>query len=500
MKAKASDAPPPKWLYFALAAVIVAIYWLPRLFRGFWVDEAATYWVSRNGIATVWDKLQVYPGQSVLYGYLCALFTYSGPYKEVLLRLPSVVGVLLSAWVLFKLTERIAGSGCGFLAVIPFLSSTAVVEIATNARPYGLGMAVALGSFWSLREWVYNNTNRFLILYGICSSLAIYFHYAFGLIFPVQIIYLVMARRRGREFPWTRLLVVGGLILVAVLPLARQFFTVAHRSDTFKTAALPGLTTFLSLYPLQVFTVAGISLLFYRILYPKWFRGLRLPERDDLALLAVWLLLGPVLVFIAVRMTGYALFSTRYLIYALFPFFVLVAISIRQIGNESARLAVLFAIALNAGIHVPMIRQAEWRTPLEVAQRLAGRETPLLIRSSFVDSASADLRDEPKPSSYLFAPLIAYPVANDVIPVPFFTNDAAAQLLERQIQQRASMHRRFCLVAEDGSDVLGLLPSWFRNNGYQTSVHNVGSFTIMIFDRPAQADISQSRFRASLGT
>ncbi len=484
MDAKAANSPPPRWLYVALTTAIVAVYWLPRLFRGFWIDEAGTYWIAHNGFSGVWSNLQIYPGQSVIYSHLSSLLAYGGSYKEALLRLPSVFGVLVSAWLLFKLTERIAGEGSGFLAVVPFLCAGAIVETATNARPYGLGLAVVLGSFWNLREWVHTNTNRSLIAYGLCSSLVIYFHYLFGLIFLVQLIYLVMARRWGRVFPWTRVLAVGSVILVAALPLVQQFFAIVHLSGAYTSPVLPTAVTFLSYYPLQVLAVAVIGLLFYRLLYPKWFGSLRLPERDDLALLAAWLLLGPVLIFILVRMTGYALFSTRYLVYALFPFFILLAWSIRQIGNERARLAVLFAIALNAALHVPAMRQQEWRTPLAEAQRLAGAETPLLLRSDFIESASRDLRGEPKPSSYLFAPLVAYPVPNEIIPVPFFVNHAAEQLLEGQIQERAATHRRFGLVATTGSDVLESLPAWFRNNGYQASAREVGSFTIVIFQRP----------------
>jgi hypothetical protein len=115
---------------------------------------------------------------------------------------------------------------------------------------------------------------------------------------------------------------------------------------------------------------------------------------------------------------------------------------------------------------------------------MAGAETPLLLRSGFVESASADLRGEPKPSSYLFAPLAAYPVPNQIIPVPFFVDHAAEHLLEGQIRESAATHRRFCLVATTGSDVLEVLPAWFRNNGYRTSAREVSGFTIIIFERP----------------
>jgi hypothetical protein len=100
-----------------------------------------------------------------------------------------------------------------------------------------------------------------------------------------------------------------------------------------------------------------------------------------------------------------------------------------------------------------------------------------------VESSSLNLSGEPKPSSYLFAPLAAYPVPNEIIPVPFFVDEAAEQTIEGKIREREGSHRRYCLMANSGSDILALLPAWFGSHGYRSSTRELSGFTIMLFER-----------------
>ncbi len=480
---RAAGSRVPNWMYIGLAAAAVLGYWLPRLFRGFWIDETLAYWIAHDGFAQTLRHAQACSGQSILYGYLVTLFAVDGPYKEALLRLPSVAGVLLGAWPLFKLTDRIAGSGSGFLAVVPFLCAGAIVETATDARPYALGLGVMLASFWSLREWVHAQSRQSFVVYCISSSLVIYFQYLFGMIFVVQAIYLVMARRAGRTFRWTQVLAAGVIVATAALPLVWQFLSIVHASSLWKSSSLPTLATFLAFYPIQVLCPAAVGLLLFRLLHREWFGRPRRIASDDLVLLLAWMLLGPVCMFVAGWATSTVLFSTRYLIYALPPVFILVAWAIRQVENGGARFALVLAIALNSALYVPFMRQGEWRTPLQAAQDAVDADTPLLLESGFVESARFDLRGEPKRSSYLFAPLLAYPIRNAVIPVPFFMDRAAEQNIEQAILERELRHRRFCLLAITGSDALATLPAWFKRHGYQTSARTEGSFTILVFER-----------------
>ena len=206
------------------------MYWVPRLLRGFWVDEAGSYWLVRKGLGQVWQQMQIFSGQSVIHAHLSSLVASSGPYKELWLRLPSVVAALIAAWLLFKLTEEVAGPKSGFIAVILFCCAGAIVETATNARPYALGMPIIMASFWSLRKWVHTQRTAPLVVYCLCSPLVVYVHYLFGIIFVAQILYLAIARRAGHRFSANTMMAAGGLVLAAAMPLTWQVLTMAQKA------------------------------------------------------------------------------------------------------------------------------------------------------------------------------------------------------------------------------------------------------------------------------
>lgn len=477
----------PGWLYLLLGAAVIYFYWFPRLHSGFWVDEAGTYWIVHRGFAHVWDNLQIYPGQSIIYMHLSSLFATSGALKELVLRIPSVAAILIAARLLFVLTERIAGSGSGYLAVLPFLSAGAIVESATNARPYALGLAVILASFLSLREWVHTGSTRQYWIYGLTSAAVVYLHYLFGLIFVPQAIYLLAAHRAGRRISWKRVLGAAALIGAAAIPLVWQVLAIARMAGSWTVLRPPSVVSFLLLYPTQTITVVAVALVLYRLLYPKWFKKPAWLEQDDAVLLLTWLLLGPVIVFAIARVTGYTLFTQRYLIYALLPAFVLIAWALRHVNNERARFAVLAALSLNAFVYVFTLGEPDWRTPLEAAQKLVSPDTPLLLQSGFVESANLDLSGEPKSSSYLFAPLSAYPVPNQVIPVPYALTPTSERLVAQQVEHEALQHRRFALLTGDGTNVEKMLGSWFAEKGYTLSVQHVAGFTLVLYERSSKS-------------
>jgi hypothetical protein len=483
---KSDSTTVPGWLYPLLAAAVIYFYWVPRLHSGFWVDETGTYWIVHRGFTHVWDNLQIYPGQSIIYMHLSSLFATSGALKELVLRIPSVAAILITARLLFVLTERITGSGSGYLAVLPFLSAGAIVESATNARPYALGLAVILASFLSLREWVHGSTRQYWI-YGLTSSAVVYLHYLFGLIFVPQAIYLLAAHRAGRRISWGRVLGVAAFIGAAAIPLVSQMLTIARMAGSWTLLRPPSLASFLLLYPTQTFTVVAIVLVLYRLLYPKWFKNPTWLEPDDAVLLLTWLLLGPVIVFATARVTGYTLFTQRYLIYALLPAFVLIAWALRHVDSERARFAVLAALSLNAFVYVFTLGEPDWRTPLEAAQKLVSPDTPLLLQSGFVESANRDLSGEPKTSSYLFAPLSAYSVPNPVIPVPYALTLASERLVTQQVEHEALQHRRFALLTGDGTNVEKVLGSWFEKRGYTLSVRHIAGFTLVLYERSSKS-------------
>jgi hypothetical protein len=258
--------------------------------------------------------------------------------------------------------------------------------------------------------------------------------------------------------------------------------TIARMASAWTTLRPPSVVSFLLLYPSQTIVVVAVGLALYRFRYPEWFKHTTWLAWDDAVLLLLWMLLGPVIVFTTARITGYGLFIQRYMIYALLPCFVLIAWALRQVTNERARFAVLVALSLNAFVYVFTVGEYDWRTPLEAAGKMVSPDTPMLIQSGFAESTGIDLRGEPKASSYLFAPLAAYPVRNQVIPVPYFLTPASERLVTQQVEQQALHHRKFGLLALDETNAEKVLGSWFNEKGYRSTAQRVPGFTLFIFE------------------
>ena len=72
-----------KFAYAAALLLAVPLY-LPRLLRSFWVDEAGTYWMAYEGLASAIEKCSHWPGQSILYGAIASLFCLDveGPWRD----------------------------------------------------------------------------------------------------------------------------------------------------------------------------------------------------------------------------------------------------------------------------------------------------------------------------------------------------------------------------------------------------------------------------------
>lgn len=481
------------WTVYAAAACAVAFLagWLPRLFWGFWTDEAGTYWMAQGGMAAAIEKCLHWPGQSILYGALESWFATHGAYQELLLRLPSAAGVGLAAWFLFRLSEAITGAGTGFLAVVPFLCAQPVLEAATSARPYGLALAATLASFWHLHRWSSTGSRPALVWYTASSILVLYLHYFFGFIFLIHLLYLWSAKRHGAKVSWGKAALASAVILVSLVPLEPHIALLFGKSQQFANALPPSLGQFLLLcfpYPplVGVAVAIGVALVASpRSVRPRW--GLR-PEVT--VLLWTWLLVGPVIFFAVSRTTPYRIFASRYLLFAAPAFFVILAQVASWVRTGRGRLlllvSVLFATVLHPGTLINTLQPdtEEWRTPIAALQRLEpGRTVPVFVRSGLAESNLLDWQAGNTASSYAYAPLAAYPLLHPLLPLPYYlTPDVEAHVKNLLATSLAGV-KRVALVAASGSEIGVWVRAEMERHGYRTTSSEAGKYTILLFDK-----------------
>ena len=225
--------------YLAMACIAIAAGWLARLSWGFWTDEAGSYWMAGGGWSAAIAKTENFPGQSLLYSGVLSWFYHPGPHQELWLRIPSVAGVLLAGYFLYRLTEDVAGKGTGYLAVVPFFCTPAVIQAATYARPYGLALAAATGCAWKFQQFLNDGRARTFAQYLVFSVLMIYFQYFFGFLLAVQTALMLYFALRGKAAGWRWFLIAPPVWLASLWPLRASIQSLVHFAGGSYSSPIP---------------------------------------------------------------------------------------------------------------------------------------------------------------------------------------------------------------------------------------------------------------------
>jgi mannosyltransferase len=411
----------------AACALFLAV-WIPRLLRSFWVDEAGSYWMAHEGLVRAVQKTWHWPGQSILYSAIASLFCFDGsPLRDTLLRLPSVVGLALAAYFVYRIGEKRIGKHAGLAAVILFVFHPSVIDLAPMARPYALAMAAVSASCWALDEWVASRSRKHLLYYVAASVLVIYLHYFFAVILGIQALYLLYVFLiEGRRQHFGAAIVAGMVVLVSVAPLIPHLRLLVNERHTLPFAPPPtrgDLAADLAPSVLIAGTlVAGCILL---LIWPEQRRGMAQTDRPFLFLLSVWWLIGPLLFMAVSKVTTMRIFVPRYLAFSLPAQALLFAyLGYRLFGASGARVWALLSVVLFAANPLTAVRGAQGPDELLPVVRLVRAEAnvPVFFPSLLQESLFYDWRAGNRPDSYLFAPLVAYPIENPLLPLPVTAN------------------------------------------------------------------------------
>src|SRR4029079_12883975 len=102
-----------------------------RLWCALWLYETFVAWQAEAGWAIARDKLGD-PAQSVLFGYIEALFYFPGsPHMELWLRVPALIGGGARCLLAYRLAERLVAKGTGLLAFVVTIADPQMIVNAT---------------------------------------------------------------------------------------------------------------------------------------------------------------------------------------------------------------------------------------------------------------------------------------------------------------------------------------------------------------------------------
>ena len=470
---------------------------LPRLFWGFWTDEAGTYWMAIEGWQAAIQRTANWAGQSVLYSIVESFFATKGPGQEFLLRMPSVAAVVVAAWQLKRIAELIVHRSAGWLAVLPFVCAPDFTEFATSARPYALALAASLGSFRYLIEWQEvdgQHTDRWKTLakYLTASVLTLYLHYLFGFIFVIHGAYLAFCRLRGQRTGLAPPL--GALIVlpVSLLPVLHSLRVTAETKGDFGHAAKPALLQLfqISFPPLLLLgTGLGVLMLLVSVRGLKW---RSVPVRPEYAFLVLtWLTVAPVSFFLVARFTENSIFAARYLLFTLPAFSLVIAWAVAGLERQEWRQTLLVALFAASVLHPGMLMRAfrespaSWRPPLaQIANASQNRPAPLFVSSGMANSGGLDWKGYNPATSSLYAPLTAYPIANRTIPLPYQFSPEVQDFIRVELHSELSQEPRILLLAASDSELAPWMSSYLKQLGYHAETLSFNDFVVVDFQRP----------------
>ena len=471
-----------------LCAATFLLAWLPRLHWGFWTDEAGTFWMACRGWREAISRTATWPGQSIPYSVLESFFVAAGFWKEPLLRIPSVLASAVAAWQLKRLAELTINRGAGWLAIVPLICAPDMVNFGTSARPYALALAASIASFRYLLEWRNSPDRKRAVKYLIASALTLHFHYFFGFIFVIQAVFVAGCRALGRRVGASLPLAAAILLPASMLPLAGTLRSTAHHADSFSRALPPAFTQLLQICfpPALLFTTGlGLLLLWISARNPRWRPAPLQPE--FVLLLATWVMLAPVIFFLAARLTGQSVFASRYLLFTLPAPVLFIVWIICGFQRQEWRFLILLAIFAGTVLHPGSLMLAfresasSWREPLRwIAASPGGEPPPVFVTSGVADSSWLNWKIQDPSTSGLYAPLTAYPIPNRAIGLPFLFGEPVQEFIR---QTDFSAYKRFFLVAAADSPLGAWMSNHLEKLGFRAQIQPINDYVVIQYSR-----------------
>lgn len=491
--------PLPTWLTgpkvtWSVLALLLVLVWGPRLFRSLWVDETCTFWLAHQGVVAAVEKTWHWPPQSILYSVIETPFCFhGGPFRDFMLRVPTLIGMLAAGYFVYRLAEDAIGRGSGFVAAALFAFHPQAIRLGSQARPYGLAVAAVAGSCWMLYRWVETRERRSLVGYVVASTLIVYLHYFFAPVFLVHAAYVLfvfaMERRNGRWREFVAALVAIGLL---ALPLVPHMLMLLHEAHEYIFMPAPSVAELADQLLPSIFAVGPLAAAFLvQLAFPGALKPPVALRQSFLFLLLVWWLFGPLLFFAFSRATPMHVFVARYIAFS-FPGQVLLlayagyCVFGRIEGRVWAVLAVLLSTASPLSMLAAHETAEEELLPFVriIRSESAQGAPPVLFRSEFQESNSLDWRGGTPETSRLYAPFVAYPIRNPLVLLPYHLTDDVKAYISSTIDSTLANLPEVIFVTHDNTGVDWMIERMGRA-GFQAHTKKPNSFTVVIFKRPA---------------
>ncbi|MBZ5622518.1 MAG: glycosyltransferase family 39 protein [Acidobacteriia bacterium] len=469
-----------------LLAIAVVDLWILPIRSSFWLDETATFWAIKDGVANLLHRTAEWSGQSPLYYLTAWLALVTGGRQEWVLRLPSLIAMIVAAWLLYKLAARLFDLESARLAVLSFACSWQVAFAASDARPYALGLCLLLGSAWLLVRWLDTGGARYAAGYLLLSVLTIYAHYLFGPIVMVLGVYAVSrALGEGKIKVWQlpAVWIAAGVLMLPLVSQLRHFYQ-GRAVHTFSgTPQFSDL--FASIAPPVLAGSLAVGLLLARLISPEPDRGTA-PGRDSVLLAAAWALAPPLLLFTISVLSPVKLFVPRYYTSSMPGLCMLAGWMARSIAGRAGQriIATVMVVAAILNYGTTSHGNEDWSGAMRKIQSEDGGNMPVLIASSFVEATDPKALDDPRLREVLFAPQEMYPPGGTLIRLPYRLDAESAKYVERILPALDHQDRFVLVVRFEGMTFEPWLRGRLASQGFRSEMlGNFGAVGVFRFSR-----------------
>ena len=212
-----------------LFAICIARLWLMVLPSSFWVDETVTAFVVQHPHD---PSLAVAPQvPASIYYWLPRMAVKLGGSSEIVYRIPSVLAMLATIWMVARLATVLIHADAGWLAAFACLSLTGIDYFAVDARPYSLGMLISAASGWFLVQWLEGARWRDAGAFVACAALLWRVHLVYWPFYLVLALYTAARLATGKSpVDWWRAIAVYAVLGLLLAPVALQAMAVEHQA------------------------------------------------------------------------------------------------------------------------------------------------------------------------------------------------------------------------------------------------------------------------------
>lgn len=476
--------------YYLLAVGLIAILmvWIWPLSSSLWLDETGTFWVIQGSLGDVVDRALDFQGQFPLYHALLWSWSKVVGTSELALRLPSLFGALLATWLCYRLALRLFRDvDVARLAACIFVLLHPVAFAAADARPYALALAALLAATLALVRWLESRNLRDGIVYVLLTALTLYLHYLFALALVAHALLAYgQVRHLGRRGAVAAAGAVGAIALLLVP-------TIPHFIEVFGRRRAMSLFTFGSVFELLAWVVPPMVVVAFLV-----GQLVNLPDdapkpkkievrRNLLLVLVAWLVLPPLTLYVAGRVSRIGLFAERHFLSAVPAMALLAASAFALLSVRRRRIAVVvLAILFVLSYSKPFDTVNDWQAAAQAADAVSeGPKTPVFVYTGFSESREMDWILDEQRSQLFLAPLAAYPVDGRKYALPFELTDGAKEYVEAIVASEATEADRIILMT---SELTLTYDVWLEDLtsafGYsQKDVGDFGGVRVLVFER-----------------